>query len=641
MKKLAITLFIISLILRGCSAVNNKDTYAEEIASITEKIQTIISNIDIGYSVDFAFSPSPIISAKIKENGVSLINMAVIEDSFDDQWISGEGVSYNKSSFAEKNILGGCTVSNEGYIVAVIAKLSIETNSIIFYKSKFSGVFDGNWENFDFTEEILIVDLNLLKDYEPDAPYAILTNASKTITPSLFREGDSFLDLKITEIDAHYEENSNWANHLFVYFEGDIHAKGALSYNINEAYPVNNGVSFYVSDESLDIIPYSIFDMRPVWFMANKGEEIVPLIGEDNAYYEDSKIIIGNYNFNIIDAGYYNKADIKEVLHIGKKQLAISEQDLFGVWQANNMVAAGYCDSYLFNDDGTFVFTANQMLYHEIKAYRGNWVLEGEEVKLSIADKIIEKNFNQENERLILPDGYTSEIEMIRLPSLETKILPLTKYKTELSLPYSHVITLDGVDFWDFSNDTNLEEHLREYFDEAVAKAYPDIDDLSFADLADLEFYFSSGVGAWWTLLHIEPDGSFSGYYNDADMGDIGVDYPNGTRYECTFSGKFAELKKASGHEYSLICEYLITEKEPGLEEIVDGVRIITSEPYGLNNANEFSLYLPGKRLNELPDMYLEWIGINPDNIDPESEDVLEFVLLYNINGGNGFRVYE
>ena len=48
----------------------------------------------------------------------------------------------------------------------------------------------------------------------------------------------------------------------------------------------------------------------------------------------------------------------------------------------------------------------------------------------------------------------------------------------------------------------------------------------SYADLKGLEFSFSSGVGAWETMLGIMPDGTFSGTFHDADMGDNGAGYP-------------------------------------------------------------------------------------------------------------------
>ncbi len=165
--------------------------------------------------------------------------------------------------------------------------------------------------------------------------------------------------------------------------------------------------------------------------------------------------------------------------------------------------------------------------------------------------------------------------------------------------------------------------------------------DFEFQDLAELEFRFSSGAGAWSTIVKIQSDGTFNGHYNDRDAGVADTDYPYGTEYECYFNGNFTSLKKISDYEYSMKCESLTIEGVVGQEEIKNGVRIITSEPYGFDNANEFLIYLPGIKLNQLPDIFLGWVHINPESIDSESMDVLTFYGLYNVGGEQGFNSYE
>ena len=68
----------------------------------------------------------------------------------------------------------------------------------------------------------------------------------------------------------------------------------------------------------------------------------------------------------------------------------------------------------------------------------------------------------------------------------------------------------------------------------------------SFADVADREFFFSSGAGGWCTVLYIDEDGSFEGNFRDSDMGSTGEGYPNGTLYYCDFKGRFTEPQKRS-----------------------------------------------------------------------------------------------
>jgi hypothetical protein len=161
---------------------------------------------------------------------------------------------------------------------------------------------------------------------------------------------------------------------------------------------------------------------------------------------------------------------------------------------------------------------------------------------------------------------------------------------------------------------------------------------LKYSDLAGLPFYFSSGAGAWSTAVEILPDGAFSGYFYDRNMGEKGNDYPNGTMYECSFRGRFSPLKKINDYEYSMKCELLTTTGAKGGEKIVDGLKIINAGPYGFDNADEFLLYLPGKKLVDLSDEFLKWVHIYSDSIDPAGNQTLAFYGLYNVADKTGFR---
>ena len=50
-----------------------------------------------------------------------------------------------------------------------------------------------------------------------------------------------------------------------------------------------------------------------------------------------------------------------------------------------------------------------------------------------------------------------------------------------------------------------------------------------------VELVFSSGAGAWGTVLELAPDGAFTGSFHDTNMGETGEGYPNGTVYLCSF----------------------------------------------------------------------------------------------------------
>lgn len=166
---------------------------------------------------------------------------------------------------------------------------------------------------------------------------------------------------------------------------------------------------------------------------------------------------------------------------------------------------------------------------------------------------------------------------------------------------------------------------------------YLDIPDLKFADLSGMVFYFSSGVGGWSTSVEIFPDGTFRGNYGDSDMGDIGESYPEGTRYTCLFQGALSSLTKTGDFEYSMKCESITQEGTEGEEMITtDGFRYITSSPYGFNDADEIMLYLPGKQVRQLPNMFLSWVSM-PRCLSLQDNDKLPFYGLYNVEGQQGF----
>ena len=162
------------------------------------------------------------------------------------------------------------------------------------------------------------------------------------------------------------------------------------------------------------------------------------------------------------------------------------------------------------------------------------------------------------------------------------------------------------------------------------------IDGRDYAELEGIVFTFSSGVGAWATDVVIQPDGTFYGNHYDSDMGDIGLGYPQGTRYYCDFSGKFSPPVKIGEYEYSMKCESLVLENPPGEVEIAGGVRYISSEAYGFDDADVFYLYLPGKSMDDLPIQFIDWVSM-PLGIEFEKDDIMYFYGLYNVAGEFGF----
>lgn len=160
-----------------------------------------------------------------------------------------------------------------------------------------------------------------------------------------------------------------------------------------------------------------------------------------------------------------------------------------------------------------------------------------------------------------------------------------------------------------------------------------------FSELSKYQFVFASGVGAWQTLLNINGDGTFRGYYSDSDMGTVGEGYPYGVNYSSTFEGKFTTPMKVNDYTYSMTIEYINYEKEVGSEEIIDGIKYIYTKPYGLNDAKEIYIYTPQAPLKELPEGFRSWVGFG--DLSDVKDEYLQFYGLYNEETESGFSSYK
>ena len=164
----------------------------------------------------------------------------------------------------------------------------------------------------------------------------------------------------------------------------------------------------------------------------------------------------------------------------------------------------------------------------------------------------------------------------------------------------------------------------------------------SYTDLKQTEFCFCSGAGAWSTTLTIKDDGSFSGLYQDSDMGDIGEGYTGGTMYYCRFEGKFSELQKVDDLTYKTSIEKITYADEVGKKEIKDDILYVYTDAYGLEDAKDIYFYLTGTAVDTLNEDLLTWIGNELYDTSTGSEqEKLPFVVLYNENTKEGFYSYD
>lgn len=158
--------------------------------------------------------------------------------------------------------------------------------------------------------------------------------------------------------------------------------------------------------------------------------------------------------------------------------------------------------------------------------------------------------------------------------------------------------------------------------------------EFSFEDLQTVQFRFSSGAGAWSTVLNIREDGSFYGEYLDSNM-ETGEGNVEESRYQCVFQGQFTEPVKVNDYTWAVQIAQMDYENEPGTEEIIGKVLYRYWDVYGLEDAQRILIYLPGTPLNELTQEFRSWIGYADLSSVPETE--LPFYALNNEVHQEGF----
>ena len=158
-----------------------------------------------------------------------------------------------------------------------------------------------------------------------------------------------------------------------------------------------------------------------------------------------------------------------------------------------------------------------------------------------------------------------------------------------------------------------------------------------FEALAGLEWSFSSGVGAWSTDLQIQADGSFTGLFHDSEMGETGEGYPDGTIYGCLFSGRMTMTERVDENTWKIRIDALALDEGQVPEAIEDGIRYVTTEPYGVSEGDEMLLYAPGTPVDILSEEMLLWAHVL-DREDPPA--ALDTWFLSSEKNDSGFVGY-
>lgn len=184
--------------------------------------------------------------------------------------------------------------------------------------------------------------------------------------------------------------------------------------------------------------------------------------------------------------------------------------------------------------------------------------------------------------------------------------------------------------------EATTEEYYSFDFDDTEATTEEVTEDNSVTGQLPIDgaqtLWFSSGVGGWGTYIALNADGTFMGQYSDSEMGAIGDENPNGECYISQFTGNFTDIKQISEYEYEMYLETL--DYDMGEPYIMEGVKFIPCEPYGIEGGERFILYVPGTPISMLPAEALDWwMGKFMDN----PPDTLTGPCVYNEKDGYAF----
>lgn len=234
------------------------------------------------------------------------------------------------------------------------------------------------------------------------------------------------------------------------------------------------------------------------------------------------------------------------------------------------------------------------------------------------------------------------------VPMLCTDSNLLDTFEKEGKL-YDSLWWLDDQDL-EFIRDEGktLLENLRDFQIAMSAVQKPIIpqetDGLPITEALGMSFY--SGAGAWQTFLGLNPDGSFSGEYSDADMNEV---------YICHFHGRFGKVEKLTDASWLLTLEDLVLDTSHSVGEEWEetngdyAFHFISSNPYGLNGLDgtalksgaQFILYSPdaaghepGTELYGAAD-FQSWMHNHREF--SSADDILGCWGLQNLETGHGF----
>lgn len=123
-----------------------------------------------------------------------------------------------------------------------------------------------------------------------------------------------------------------------------------------------------------------------------------------------------------------------------------------------------------------------------------------------------------------------------------------------------------------------------------------------FNETSRLFRFAFDGGSRWESYFWVLDDGNFEGFHYSVSAGTPHTDYSRWEINKSQFSGRFKNIKKISEYEYHMTISDFVN---PVYQNIINGVKLINSNPIGFTHngilSKEFILYLPGKKVSELP----------------------------------------
>ncbi|MBQ3088091.1 MAG: M4 family metallopeptidase [Clostridia bacterium] len=563
-----------------------------------------------------------------KENRLTEEQYKTVTTAFDNAGIENDTFTYNhtvKNQF-DLSVLSSDGTENTSYKLKVIKFPRIKAGPNV--KNEMPKVIKEetvygrqSLELEDGTYALCIIDVSDGRNISKSINIKIVVDGSNSNSKDLVTVNTDFTDVIVVELDDTPSNTETTKTVLSPESAVDIYMANKSIWMENPEYMPMQGYGYCLLDLDFDGVLELISSN-------NDGS----VRASTNSFFKINleKLTVEEFNSNLVeddkDVGgsidYYAMAHESKLLknissgkmfYLFKNYTRVSSDEGLCTWSESYMKDGKLCENYLFSE--YFHPDYENNTNEQITEYSFN----GEDISKAGYEKKT-KAYYAENKDLKLTWKTIYGEDFDNTSNQKQKQLLLDAYR---SFSYDG-FSFDEIETYDVNAKSEKTETTESQENNAsnIWKQLPD------------EFYFSSGAGAWGTIIEIKDDGSFTGGYHDSNAGETGAGHPNGSRYECSFSGKFSTPKKLSKYIYKMKLEYLDLEEKPGKVSYEDGVKIITSDPYGFDNANEFYIYLPGAPVSQLEDGFLEWV-----RFDTETNKTLPKNIygIYNISGRMGF----